>query len=713
MKYKILSIFVCLYIFSNIYSQVSSQGLVAYYPFNGNANDESGNGNNGSVYGATLTTDRFGNTNSAYHFNGYSDYIKVLDSEILQIEGPITISAWIRTNGTVEFSGIVEKTQTSEPRSGYQLYLDSNKKGSILIIYDHTITTQYSYAKSNYSLADNQWHHIVAVYDGNTIRLYADCALHGENGYSLGMQKNTSPLLIGWDNSSSSPGRYFNGDIDDIMIYNRALDSSEILELCNSNNDGLVAYYPFNGSTDDESGNGNHGINHGTTFGVDRCNNTNSACYFDGIDDRIELPYNLINHSEFSINFWLKTSDLTYSIVSGANYPNHNEYLIYAQESRGSFIDLYYHSNSGAIGYYTTKINPADNNWHMISIITKTNETYFYVDGLLYETSGIGSQYAINNEALWLGGDQDRVNGDWEQDQQYKGLLDDMSVFDRPLSSTEVFNLYNISCAEQSIDNINGDTVVCQNQQNVTYSISNIVSAVNYSWSYSGTGMSIIGNSNNITADFSQYATSGNLSVIVELSNGTILTSDNHYITVNSLPTAAGDIIGDNEVCAGENGVSYSIPEIGNATSYIWEYSGTGATIIGNSNRVTISFDEDAIDGYLTVYGYNDCGPGEPSSLLIRVSLCNQTQSKLKIPNSFTPNGDNINDYFTIGGLEENSSLIIFDRFGKKLYESSNYQNDWDGKDSNGNILPSDTYWYVLKMSVISKAFTGFIYLKR
>src|ERR1017187_5394463 len=62
----------------NGYSQsFLTNGLVAYYPFNGNANDASGNGNNGTVYGATLTTDRFGISNSAYCFNGTSHYIEV------------------------------------------------------------------------------------------------------------------------------------------------------------------------------------------------------------------------------------------------------------------------------------------------------------------------------------------------------------------------------------------------------------------------------------------------------------------------------------------------------------------------------------------------------------------------------------------------------------------------------------------------------------
>ena len=70
-----------------------NDGLVAYYPFNGNANDVTSNANNGVVYGATLTSDRFGNPNSAYHFNGTSDYIMVEDSPSLRPQ-EVTVAAW-------------------------------------------------------------------------------------------------------------------------------------------------------------------------------------------------------------------------------------------------------------------------------------------------------------------------------------------------------------------------------------------------------------------------------------------------------------------------------------------------------------------------------------------------------------------------------------------------------------------------------------------
>jgi len=81
------------------------------------------------------------------------------------------------------------------------------------------------------------------------------------------------------------------------------------------------------------------------------------------------------------------------------------------------------------------------------------------------------------------------------------------------------------------------------------------------------------------------------------------------------------------------------------------------------------------------------------------------------IPNLISPNGDGFNDEFKIRGLEQGSSIVITDRWGKKLYESDNYDNSWDGM-YDGKLLPPDTYWYVLKCPSIKESFKGFIYLK-
>jgi len=93
-------------------------GLVAYYPFNGNANDASGNGNNGIVNGATLTADRFGNPNSAYSFNGASDYIRVPNSNSLQLTNDFTLSAWINCKSLGGNEDIITKHMSGPETDG-------------------------------------------------------------------------------------------------------------------------------------------------------------------------------------------------------------------------------------------------------------------------------------------------------------------------------------------------------------------------------------------------------------------------------------------------------------------------------------------------------------------------------------------------------------------------------------------------------------------
>ena len=89
----VLSVFAS---YAQVPSYVPSNGLVGYWPFNGNANDESGNGNNGTVNGATLSQDRFGNSNSSYYLNGQTDYLSVPVTSNLLTPSKISISLWCK-----------------------------------------------------------------------------------------------------------------------------------------------------------------------------------------------------------------------------------------------------------------------------------------------------------------------------------------------------------------------------------------------------------------------------------------------------------------------------------------------------------------------------------------------------------------------------------------------------------------------------------------
>jgi hypothetical protein len=118
---KIIVILVSIYsvfttnLMAQVPNYVPTNGLVGWWPFNGNANDESGNGNNGTVNGATLTTDRNGVANSAYSFDGINDLI-IAGTNGIPITTAISISVWIKpmqNNGIAEFICLGSPSNTS------------------------------------------------------------------------------------------------------------------------------------------------------------------------------------------------------------------------------------------------------------------------------------------------------------------------------------------------------------------------------------------------------------------------------------------------------------------------------------------------------------------------------------------------------------------------------------------------------------------------
>ena len=95
MKRKFLLVISLISIYQFIVAQIPADGLLGYWSFSGNANDESGNGHHGTVHSCVLSEDRFGNPNSAYYFDGVDDYIAIEPSSLVVNESAITVSCWI------------------------------------------------------------------------------------------------------------------------------------------------------------------------------------------------------------------------------------------------------------------------------------------------------------------------------------------------------------------------------------------------------------------------------------------------------------------------------------------------------------------------------------------------------------------------------------------------------------------------------------------
>jgi hypothetical protein len=218
-------------------SPVPTNGLVAWYPFNGNANDESGNGNNGIVQGPVLTTNRGGINNTAYLFDGVNDYINISPSlsEINSLS-QFTISTWINKDGTsvgTLFGHWIDNSQPISPIGITQTINSQNKFGISMVGGKTTI--------SNSVIESNKWQNITLVYNGTSaagsrLKLYINGAFMEnllDTNFPTASGSIANRTYIG-ATPGLNPGpiyQFFKGKIDDLAIWNRALSADEISKI--------------------------------------------------------------------------------------------------------------------------------------------------------------------------------------------------------------------------------------------------------------------------------------------------------------------------------------------------------------------------------------------------------------------------------------------------------------------------------------------------
>ncbi len=225
------AVFLSLKSLAQIPNYLPTTGLLVWYPFNGNTNDYSGNNNHGVNNGATLTTDRFGNVNSAFSFNGSSSYIQLPNIQPPQI----TISFWFKINSNQSNQvlirnryhayGVLYNWTNANDYNGQ----GANKITSYLFL-DQLYTNRQYICFNPQNTNDNNWHHLAFTYDGLTYNVYTDSNLVYSSD-SLGVdsifyQYSPNGFTIGRDGDFN--GFYFNGLIDDVSIYDRALSPQEV-----------------------------------------------------------------------------------------------------------------------------------------------------------------------------------------------------------------------------------------------------------------------------------------------------------------------------------------------------------------------------------------------------------------------------------------------------------------------------------------------------
>ena len=465
-----------------------SKGLVAYYPFDGDFNDLSGNCNNLSNITGQLGNDRLGKTNRAFSVNTFTGAISVKNIEITGKKDR-TLSIWIKAD--------------SEPvyPQGYLLGWGSENWYSKQVFgyCPNYISDGFNLLSDGFGANDcalssqeslvGKWHHLVYTFTGSSLssQFYVDGVLQskaqGLSGWNLeAMNTESSPLYLNsWYLKAENQGG-INGLVDDVRIYDRALSSEEVQNLysaesgwqgtnisVNDLNNGLAARYPLNGDASDALGI-SPGVASNVTWknGVDASGQYATMAYFDGSSSVSIQPTPNLNMSTGAVTMsaWVNASTMDgitgetyYNLIYGggvSGVKNASYLLALNQQGAGMLLS---DSNRGGAAYFSNSPQGfSAGQWYLITTTYDGTNAFGYINGVPVTNTGVppgnwGGRLendlvpAPLSAPLYLGA-RDYYGG--VRDPWFQGLMYDVRIYNRALSQDEVSRLYVVGTGSQA-----------------------------------------------------------------------------------------------------------------------------------------------------------------------------------------------------------------------------------------------------------------------
>jgi len=417
-------------------------GLVALYHLDESSGaiiDSSGNGNHGTYNGALYSQP--GKYGTALGFDGGNDYITVPTSPSLEsLEGlNYSVSMWINNTGGDPYNVL--------------LNIAGSGTGPLYILLDpNNALCRWGHFNSGFIISTDTWHHIVYTYifitaTSGTERFYVNGTLVAER----------TGDIVAWDNGNWYFGgrtgdHSFGGTIDEVAIYNRALNASEIAALAAEAPaeevtcpDGAVAVWQFDetsGTTAYDAFNVNNGAINGATW-IDSTTDPgiigNSALSFDGSDDYVTIPYSTSmdfgNYNGLSLSFWMNINALKSQDRPITKY----DYSIYS----------YFNGNSLNIALLGAPLSTGPLNlheWYFITYTWEGSTTKMYVNGVKVDEATVSGTPASSSDDLWIG--KGFGNHQWYH---FNGLIDEPAIYNRALTPEEIQEHYQKGLAGESV----------------------------------------------------------------------------------------------------------------------------------------------------------------------------------------------------------------------------------------------------------------------
>ena len=433
----------------------ATAGLVLHYTFDKTDGktvwDSSPQGNDGLVMGAVPVAS--GVSGGAMRFDGVDDYIRVPRDPSLEPK-EITVAAWVKIHRFRPNFGMLLHKRNGSINNNEDYDLQVWENGTIRSVVANGAQTRLD---SSTRIDKGTWHHVAMTFSEPVLTLYVDGVLAGKKNHPYPLAHNAkSDLLIGATDHANLPMDLFlNCDIDEVQIYDTALPAPDIAKLAGTSENGnLVLHYTFDKDDKeyafDSSRFGNHGLLFGPTPVAEGI--SGSALHFDGIDDYIRVPRRMsLEPAELTVAAWLRVHEFPDDfalLVHKRNTSFHNnEAYDFAVWNNGNIRAVLANGTQTRLDSSTPV---GQKKWHHVAMVFSQPELKVYVDGRLSSSATHPYPLLHNPDSDLLIGGTDHAY--YPMDLFLNCDLDELQIYNSPLSAAEVAKLAGVDVVDDPID---------------------------------------------------------------------------------------------------------------------------------------------------------------------------------------------------------------------------------------------------------------------
>ncbi|HZH35402.1 MAG TPA: LamG-like jellyroll fold domain-containing protein, partial [Pyrinomonadaceae bacterium] len=442
------------------------QGLVSSYSGEQNALDSRSN-NHGIFTNAAYTN---GKTGQAFNFNGTNSFVAAPDDNSLDITDDLTLEAWIRpTSYNPDGSVIVSKRDVNNFNVTYVFFMESDGRLNFSSRQNGNFSTPLL---TTVAVPLNQFSHVAVTVQGSTAKIFIDGVERASTGANPTRTASDGRLTIGAVETAGCGGSglcgFFPGQIDELSIYNRGLSISELQSIIAAGQSGKckpvglnppsnqIAWFTADGETIDFMGLNPAGILRGDA-GY-RPGRVAQAFNFDGNGDYIttaDSPNWDFGTGNFAVEGWFKSPAPTGtqrmisagSMADGANNLWSFGYGDNPDWGGGQRLNFAVFNGGGYSDFSSNPVAFRPNTWHHIAVVRSGSSFNFYLDGALIGTVPVGAGFAVNGGSTGaiIGA---RYNNNPSSVFEFaNGMLDEVSLYSRGLSASEIAAVYNAGVA--------------------------------------------------------------------------------------------------------------------------------------------------------------------------------------------------------------------------------------------------------------------------